>query len=184
MPQTYTADTDTVSLASYARVLVQRKWIIIGMVVIFRWRLPWSIRFRLAIPTYRATAAVMRQTTSFDEALFNTSIFDLRDAQRDLQTGSRLVKFDTVAGMVKEDLGSSRSTGSLLGMTPVVPAANTDIINISAVSPDALEAAAVANSFARQFILYRQGADRAVLAQARAAGGAGTGGYDCGAAGF
>ncbi len=166
MPQTYTSDTDTGSLASYARVLIQRKWIIIGMVVIFvAAALVYSLR--LVTPTYRATAAVMRQTTSFDEALFNTSIFDLRDAQRDLQTGSRLVKFDTVAGMVKEDLGSQRSTGSLLHMVTVVPAANTDIINISAVSPDAAEAAAVANSFARQFILYRQDADRDVLAQAR-----------------
>ena len=166
MPQTDTSSIDTVSLGSYAKVLVQRKWIIVGIVaVMLAVTLVYS--YLLATPTYKATAGVLRQTTSFDQALFNTTFFNLTDAQRDLQTGARLVKLDTVAGMVKKDLGSPRSTGALLGMTSVVPETSIDIINISAVSADPAEAAAVANSFARQFILYRQAADRATLAQAR-----------------
>lgn len=166
-PQTNTSDTDTVSLAGYAKVLLQRKWIIVGVVAMML-GVTLAYSYLLATPTYRSTAGVLRQTTSFDQALFNTSVFDLRDAQRDLQTGARLVKLDTVAGMVKEDLGSPRSKGSLLAMTSVVPESSIDIINISSASADPSEAAAVANSFANQFILYRQAADRATLAQARA----------------
>jgi Mrp family chromosome partitioning ATPase/capsular polysaccharide biosynthesis protein len=116
---------------------------------------------------YKATARILRQTTTFDRALFNTQLFDLRDAQRDLQTGSGLIKLDKVAEMVKTDLKSLRDPRSLLRKVSVEPQLNTDIINISATGADAREAAGIANSFARQFISYRQTADRAALSNAR-----------------
>ena len=43
----------------------------------------------------------------------------------------------------------------------------SDLVDIAAVSTDAQEAADVANAYAREFIIYRQNADRATVAAAR-----------------
>lgn len=166
MMESGSSEIESISLGAYLKVLSERKWwIIASMVLLLSAAMVWSLL--LAVPTYDATAGILRQTTSFDLALFNTQIFDSGNAQRDLQTGSRLVKLNTVAEMVKKDLGSPRSARSLLRILSVNPQSDTDIIEITAVSTDAAEAAAVANSFATQFIRYRQVADRATLSQAR-----------------
>jgi len=154
------------SLGRYLGVLRDRKWWIIASVVLLVAVAGWR-SLVVAVPTYNATSSILRQNSSLDQALFDTQIFKLRDPQRDLQTGSQLIKVGTVAEMVKKDLGSPRSVGQLRGMVMATPNLDTDIIGITAFSTDPAEAAAVANSFATQFILYRQAADRAALAQAR-----------------
>src|SRR5680860_1759770 len=106
------AEPETVPLSSYLRVLRERKWWIIAVVgPLIALALVYS--YIIVTPTYQATASLLRQTTSFDQGLFDTRLFDTPDVASDLQTGSRLVKLDTVAQMVKEDLGSPRSIGSL-----------------------------------------------------------------------
>src|SRR5665647_680280 len=100
--QVESPDVEELSLGSYLGVLRDRKWWIIASVVLLVGvAMAWSLY--LAVPTYNATVGILRQTASFDKALFNTQLFDLRDPQRDLQTGSRLIKVDTVAEMVKKD---------------------------------------------------------------------------------
>lgn len=164
--QVESLDLEEASLGSYLGVLRDRKWWVIASATLFlAAAMVWSLA--LTVPTYNATAGILRQTTSFDQALFNTQVFELRDPQRDLQTGSQLIKVGTVAETVKKNLGSARSPESLRRMVTVNPKLNTDIIEITAASTDAAEAVAVANSFAAQFILYRQAADRAALSQAR-----------------
>ncbi len=159
--------TDSFPLATYMRVLRDRKWWVLGVLLpIVALVLLYS--YAWATPQYGATASILRQTTSFDRGLFDTQLFAPTDVGSDLQTGSRLVKLDVVAQMVKEDLNSPRSGGSLLEMISVDRGTNTQILEIRAVSTDAQEAAAVSNSFASQFIRYRQEADRAALSQARA----------------
>jgi succinoglycan biosynthesis transport protein ExoP len=146
-------------------VLRERKWIIVGLVVLaFAASLGWS----LARPTtYQATAKIVRQNTTLDQALFGAQVFDIYDQQRALSTGAQLVKLHDVGEMVLKDIGSSRTLSSLELMVKVSAQAAADIVDISAVSTDPQEAAAVANSYARQFILYRQTTDREILANAR-----------------
>ena len=158
------AGTQGTQLADYFRVIRERKWVVfltvivaVGLVVGF------SLR---QTPVYQATTEVLRQTAALDQTLFGTSVFQFQDAQRQLQTGANLVKLNAVAQMVKDDLESTRSTESLLKMVSVTTANETDVIRISAESPSATEAAAVADSFARQFIRYRQQANRSILAAA------------------
>jgi succinoglycan biosynthesis transport protein ExoP len=142
----------------------ERKWIIIlAVVVAVGLALAYSIS---RTPLYQATTAVARQTAALDQTLFGTSVFQLQDAQRQLQTGASLVKLTAVAQMVRSDLNSMRSTGALLGMVTVTPSSQTDLMRISAESADPAEAAAVANSFAHQFIEYRREANRSILAAA------------------
>jgi Mrp family chromosome partitioning ATPase/capsular polysaccharide biosynthesis protein len=118
-------------------------------------------------PLFRATASIMRESANLDQALFGARVFDSSNQERALRTGAALVKTNTVATMVQSELGSPRSPGQLLGMVSVTPSAVTDMISITAVSPNPQEAAQVANTFAEQFILARQAADRTTLSVAR-----------------
>ena len=148
----------------YLRVVRERKWIIILVMVITVGAAAAYSFYQT--PVYRAATDVIRQTTALDQTLFGTSVFQLQDVQRQLQTGAQLVKINAVAEMVKSDLGLTLETAALLKMVTVTAASDTDVIRITADSPDAAEAAAIANSFAHQFIKYRQEANRSILAAA------------------
>ncbi|MBN1461175.1 MAG: polysaccharide biosynthesis tyrosine autokinase [Armatimonadetes bacterium] len=148
----------------YFRVVRERKWAVVVVLILVVGAVA-AYSF-LKTPVYQASAEVLRLTASLDETLFGNTVFQVRDASRELQTGANLVKLNVVATMVKEDLNSGRSTESLLAMTKATAIAETDLIRISSESTDPEEAAAVANSFARQFIRYRQDAYRAILAAA------------------
>ena len=156
----------SVDVAGALRVLRDRKWIIIGLALLgLAGALVLSIR---TTPQYQATAKVLRQNTTLDQALFGSQIFQINDQGRALITGAGLVELDQVAQKVKEELGSSRSVDSLRDMVNAKPNSTSNFIDIVATSPNPDEPASVANSFARQFILDRQQADRAVLANAGA----------------
>jgi polysaccharide biosynthesis transport protein len=148
--------------ADYLRVVRERKWIILAVVVV---AVGLAMAYSLSqTPVYKASADMLRQTAALDQTLFGTSVFQFQDASRQLQTGVNLVKIGAVSQMVKEDLGSTRSVQSLLQMVEVTALKDSDIIRISAESSSPDEAAAVADSFAGQFIKYRQEANRSILA--------------------
>ena len=163
--QTAIGEVETVSLDTYFQALKERKWIVVAIVVV-------AVAVALAIslrmtPQYVATAQVLRQSAALDRTLFGTSVFDFQDPTQQLETGANLVKLNAVTAMVKSSLKSPRTPQSLRGMTSVSTVPQFDVIRISAKSPDPVEAAAVANAYARQFIVYRQQADEAILAAAQ-----------------
>ena len=148
--------------ADYLRVVRERKWIILAVVVV---AVGLAMAYSLSqTPVYKASADMLRQTAALDQTLFGTSVFQFQDASRQLQTGVNLVKIGAVSQMVKDDLRSTRSVQSLLEMVEVTALKDSDIIRISAESSSPDEAAAVADSFAGQFIKYRQEANRSILA--------------------
>jgi len=150
--------------AQYFRVVRERKWIILATVIL---AVGLTALYSLKqTPVYQATAQILRQTAALDQTLFGTSVFQFQDANRELQTGADLVHVDAVGQMVAEDLHSKHSAASLLSMVTVKTSSQTDIISISAESTNPSEAAQVANSFARQFIKYRQTANQSILAAA------------------
>jgi receptor protein-tyrosine kinase len=158
-------DTQSVDLSEVLRMLRERKWIIAGCALI---ALAIAVVLGImATPMYSATAQILRQTTSLDLALFDAQVFTLSDRERDLATASDMVKLSTVAENVKTELNSQWDANHLQKMITVSSQGQTNIINIVAVSPSPTEAADVANSFARQFILYRKETDRETLATAR-----------------
>jgi capsular polysaccharide biosynthesis protein len=163
-PRDQTAQS--VDVAQALRVLRDRKWVIIGLTLLgLAGALVLSMH---TTPRYQATARILRQNTTLDQAIFGAQIFQINDQERALITGADLVRLDQVAQKVKEELGSSRSVESLRNMVKALPNSTANIIDVVATSTDPVEPAGVANSFARQFIVYRQQADRTVLSNARA----------------
>ncbi len=159
-------DSQSISIAQLLRILRDRKWVIIALTLVGL--AAGAAHFLQATPQYRATAMILLETASLDRALFGTQVFDVNDGSRALTSAANLIKLDQVAQEVRQELGSRRSLSSLKQMITTKPNSSANTVEIRGEGSDADEVALVANTFARQFILYRQRADRAVLANARA----------------
>jgi len=147
------------------RVVRERKWVII-LTVVIAVLAAGALTF-MRTPLYRSTATMVKQQTTLDQTLLNTSVFQVEDVQRDLVTTAEAVTSSRVATLVKQQLGSSKSIALLLQMTSAKPASDSNNITVTAVSSNAKEAADVANAFVDQTILLRQQADRDAIVNAR-----------------
>ncbi|MHB8869899.1 MAG: tyrosine-protein kinase domain-containing protein [Thermoleophilia bacterium] len=156
---------ETVELGDYIRVVRERKWIIVASVfVVVAAALIASF---LSTPRYRASSQLLYKVSNLDMALTGARVFEVRDLNRELQTGVGLLRLNTVAAAVAEQLGSSRTPGQLLDMVEVRPDGQTNLITVSAVSIYPDEAAQVADAFGEEFVRLRREADRQVVAEAR-----------------
>ena len=156
---------DNLVLRDYLKVLRERFWVVpVAVAVVLGITLAVSLT---ATPQYRASTRMLFQKNNLEQALFGSQVFDNTSQDRQVQTGAVLVQLDPIAQAVKEELKSSRSTSALLDMIDTSSRTTTNIIDITATGPDAAECAAVANSFADQFILARRNADRQTVKDAR-----------------
>lgn len=156
---------ESLGLRDYLKVIRERFWVIPATVaLVLAITLIVSL---LSTPQYRASTRLLYQKNNLEQYVFGSQTFTNSNQQRDVQTGAELVKLQPVADKVHEELGSSRSVSSLLGMVSIKSDASTNVIDIITVGPDANETAAVANSFANQFILSQQEADRSTVEAAR-----------------
>ncbi len=78
----------------------------------------------------------------------------------DLATEAQLVRSDTVAGLVSEDLAGHPAPASLLDGLDVEVPANTQVLQITARAATPEEAARRAQGFADTYLAYRQGRAR------------------------
>lgn len=152
-------------LSRFVSVLRERKWILVGLAILAV--LISLLISALSTPQYQATAKVLQENATLTEALFGATVFQITNRERALMTAADLVELDEVARLVRADLQSVRSIASLKRMVEVTTEKSADIINITAKGPDAAETADVANSFARQFVAFRQKTDRQILQKAR-----------------
>ncbi len=75
--------------ADYFRVLRERKWIILAVIIV---AIGLATAYSLhQTPVYQASANVLRQTAALDQTLFGISVFQFQDPTRQLQTGANLV---------------------------------------------------------------------------------------------
>lgn len=153
---------------AYWRMLRERWWMIVLVLVVAVGLA--AVYLAQKVPLYSATAAIVHETTSLETVLFGSRLVEDPNVYRGLQTSANLVTSQEVATMVKKDLASNRSVGELSQMvTATAPAVDSwsNTIVVSAVSPSASEAADVANSFVRQFVVYKEEADRELIVSAQ-----------------
>ncbi len=147
------------------RVLRERKWIII-LVVVVAVVAAGALTF-MRTPLYQTTATMVREQTSLDQSLLNTTVFQYEDVQRDLVTMAQSLTSPRVASLVKTQLQSPKSAGQLLQMVSARAATDSNNVTVTAVSADPAEAAAVANEFVAQTILLRQQTNTQAIVNAR-----------------
>ena len=158
---------DTVRLEDYLRIVKDRAWIIIvTVVVLFLAAYLTSIR---TTPLYSASAELVYEKSSMDTAVFGYEILGYDyDRARTIETAIAAINRNrSIAEGVKTQVGSPDDAGRFSGMVSASASSDTDLVTVSAVSTDADEAAAVANAFADQFIVYRKNMARSLIAEAR-----------------
>jgi len=156
-----------VGLEDFFRVLRERWWVIVVTVaVVVAAVAAWSLT---TTPIYRATTDLVFERSRLDTALLGVQLFTYEsDQTRNIQTAMAAVtRNKSIAEGVQVQLNSQKSPHELAEMVTATAERNTNVVSISAESPDPGEAAAVANAFADQFILYRQRAARATVIAAR-----------------
>lgn len=114
---------------------------------------------------YTATASLLFRDPAFDQKLFGSQVFQpSSDPARDAATNLRLVSLAVVA---KQTAKKVPRAGSVQDHVDVQAEGQSNVVGISTTYPDRRLAARVANTFAQQYIVLRQEADRAKIGQAR-----------------
>ncbi len=160
---------DTVRLEDYMRIARERSWIIVLSIVVVA-----VIAVYMSVsttPLYNTSARLVYQKNDLELAVsgYGLNTYDY-DKDRSIATAVAAIRnSQTMAEAVKALLGSDtdKSASALMGMVSVSVSEGSDLVDITAVSTDPQEAAKVANAYAREFIIYRQNADRATVAAAR-----------------
>jgi Mrp family chromosome partitioning ATPase/capsular polysaccharide biosynthesis protein len=156
------------SVRDYARLLLRRKWIVIGAVVL----LP-AIAVTLALrqsAVYQATATVAIKEGNL--AAIVSGIQDnsfYADPDRLAQTQIHLAETPAVAARVLERAGMpSGDRSALLGSTVIKADPNADILYFTVKDHDRGQAAVLANAYAKEYTVLRAELDTQSLSQARA----------------
>lgn len=115
--------------------------------------------------TYEASARVLFNARSLPDAALQVQRGST-EPERDAATNVLLASSSGVAERVARRLGDGRSPSALLDDVRVEAKENADVLEITASSGDAEEAARTANAFATEFVAARAESDRRGLAAA------------------
>lgn len=152
-------------LATLWRVVRERWWIVVGTVALC---VIASLVVSLTSQTkYEATSRLVFRDPGLSSAVTGGSVLfpSSTDPQREAATNTELVRSPDVAQLVVDDLSLNETAESLLNSVTIADEENTDIVDITASSSDADLAAAIANSFANQYVTYRRKSDRRKVLQ-------------------
>jgi succinoglycan biosynthesis transport protein ExoP len=115
---------------------------------------------------YTASASLLFRNTQFDQELFGSNFTTgVVDPTRDAATNLDLVSLPTVAARTAAALHLPKAVvRSELSVSGVGQA---NVAQVSATNPSPVRAAEIANTYAQQYVLFRQQADRSKIAAAQ-----------------
>lgn len=146
------------------RAVRERWWLVLGSVVAC-----FVIMLGLALTSqkeYEATASLLFRDPGLSSAVAGAPLFESSaDPQRDTATNVELVRSTVVAERVITALGLDTTAENLLDEVTIEAEENSDIVSITARDSDPDQAAAVANTFADEYVSYRRQADREKVQQ-------------------
>ncbi len=159
----------TAGLEDYIRIARDRAWVIVlSVVVVVLAALAVSLT---TTPLYSASAGLSYRTNDLAAQVSGYGLY-VYDYERDrtIESAVAAITSDTVlAEAVRMRLATQYPDSDYSGSVSVGTTEGSDLVTISAVSTDPNEAAAVANAYAEEFIIYRRNADREAVAAAREA---------------
>ncbi len=147
--------TEREGLARYVETIRER-WRLIALAVIATTAVALAY-VSFATKTYEAEADLLvTPVSSTDITLTSLGLLrDSTDPTQPVETAARLVTNVEVAERVRKDLGSAKTANELLEQVSVAPVAGSNIVAITASSPDPDEAAEIANAFAAAVVVDR-----------------------------
>jgi succinoglycan biosynthesis transport protein ExoP len=118
---------------------------------------------------YTASASLLFRNTELDERVFGSQVFTpSEDPAREAATNAELISLRAVARRTARTLGGGVTTGEVSSRVKTAPVGDSDVITVKATDRSRRFAARLANTFAREYIAFRQEADRAKLREAQA----------------
>ena len=152
-------------LREYLRV-ARRRWVVLAAVtgIVAGVALVISLT---GTKVYDATAVLLlREAEPVNSILGNGE--SVSDPERESNTQIGLIKLDAVAEGVKEELHLKESTTELLEKVSTGFQGNSDLVSVTVRDENPRLAAAIASSFAKQYVSFRQETARSSLDQAAA----------------
>ncbi|MBV8992030.1 MAG: hypothetical protein JO372_26020, partial [Solirubrobacterales bacterium] len=147
--------------------MVLRRWWLIVLCVIIGAASAGAISARQQ-KQYEATAQLLfRDDTTPDQSLQSVlgippATSSLDPAQQEA-TNVALVSVDTVSNMTARALGRHLTGGQIQSEISVSEIGQSNVVSITAKDASATRAAAIANTFARQFVLFAQHTDKSII---------------------
>ena len=150
----------------FLRVLAERKWLILGVVVA-------CVAASLAISLtsekeYKAESELLLRDPGFARTLFGSDLFEGGvDPERVTSTKIAVIESPAVTQRV-QDVISVRFPGTdVEGTIDVTPNENSDVVTIEATADTPAKAAAIANAYAAEYVAYQRDLDRAKVQDAQ-----------------
>ena len=115
---------------------------------------------------YTASASLLFRDTQFDQELFGANFTpSVVDPTQEQATNIDLVSLPTVASRTAAAL--HLPAGLVKSEVTISAVGQSNIAQINVIDPDPSRAASIANSYAQQFVLFRQEADRSKITAAQ-----------------
>jgi receptor protein-tyrosine kinase len=146
--------------------ILRRRWRLIAGVVVAT-LLVFAVVHEGKAKSYTATASVTFQNDTLSDAALNLATAGSSEPQREADTEVLIAHSSEVAQAVRSELKLPNATGELLDEVKVEAAPTADVLNVIATAADPKTAAALANAFAAQYIVYRAKAQLAGVAAAQ-----------------
>lgn len=154
--------SSTLDLRHYVQAVWRRKWLILQFVIIIP-----AIVLVLSLrqtKVYDATARVMVESQSSTvNAVAGQNLGDRPPDDRTVATLAGFVATPEIAQKVIAQLSLTTAPRDLLKHVSSTPGTNANVVMITAADHSAQRAAAIANSFAQQFVTWRQTSQQSAL---------------------
>ena len=159
---------DEIDLVQYWHVIWRRKWLILLVIGVVT-SLAVAVPMYFMTPKYQSSTEILQRRMGIDKAFLGTDVFTDVSSQpdRDIQTAADLVKSPDVVAAVTSELGDRLNGAPADSMVSADVVNKVDLMDITATSTDPQLASDVANSFANNYITWRQSSDQAALTAAR-----------------
>jgi polysaccharide biosynthesis transport protein len=139
---------------STALEILRRRWPV-ALAIVAVCTFVSAIQQKRSTPSYKATASVAFQSSTFSEQALGVASSGSGEPQRDADTQVTIAHSPEVAQSVRTALDSQQSPEELLGQVDVEAAANADVLDITASTGNPETSAKLANAFANQYIAFR-----------------------------
>jgi len=144
--------------------VLRRRWWVIGLCLVLA--AGSALGFSLAQrKEYTATASLLFRDPGLDQGILGTQSSSNTDPTREAATNVALVKSPAVAQRTANVLHGPLSANSIAGKMGITAEGQSNVISVAATDPSPGFAARLANTYARQFIVFRRAADVAKIRQ-------------------
>ena len=118
---------------------------------------------------YSTFTDLLFKATDYSQQVFGTTGFvpAPADPTREAATNQQLLSLDVISGRTARRLGGGLTADELREKISVEPQGQSDVIRVSVEDERPGRAAVIANEFAREYLAFRQEAERAKITRAR-----------------